>query len=82
MRIPRSRLKTSTVTRKAGHEPLVHENQKQGAKQKLVGHRVEVLADLGLLLQHSCRQAIQAIAEPGYDEEAKRGLVVRAREPQ
>ena len=58
------------------HQALVHENQEEGAEQELVGHGIQVLADLGVLLEHSRRQAIEPIAESGYDEEAKRGLVV------
>jgi hypothetical protein len=64
----------------AGHEPLVHEHQEQGAEQELVGDRIEILADLGLLLEQSCRQAIQAVAEPCYDEKAKRGAIVRLKD--
>ena len=59
------------------HELLVHEDQEQGAEQKLVGHGIEVLADLGMLLEHPCRQAVEAITESADDEEAKRGSVVR-----
>ena len=58
------------------HELLVHEDQEQGAEQKLVGHGIEVLTDLGLLLEQSGGQAIEAVTESGDDEEAKRGLVV------
>jgi hypothetical protein len=58
------------------HELLVHEHQEQGTKQKLVGHGIEVLTDLGLLLEQSGSQAIEAVTESGDDEEAKRGLIV------
>jgi hypothetical protein len=61
----------------AGHEALVHEHQEEGAEQELIGHRVEVLADLGLLLEDSGGQAIETVAESGDDEKAKRRLVVR-----
>jgi hypothetical protein len=54
----------------------VHQYQEQGAEQEFVGHRIEVLADLGLLFEHSGGQAIETIAESGYDEKAKRALVV------
>jgi hypothetical protein len=59
------------------HELLVHEDEEQRTEQKLVGHRVEVLADLGLLLEQSRGQSIETIAESGDDEKAKRSLVVR-----
>lgn len=58
------------------HQLLVHEDKEKGAEQKLVGHGIEVLADLGLLLEQSRGQAIEAITESGNDEEAERGLVM------
>jgi len=73
--MPRSRLKTRTVTRR-GTSPG-DEHQEQGAEQELVGDRIEILANLGLLLEHSCHQAIEAVAEPCYDEKAKGCAVVR-----
>lgn len=58
------------------HQPLMHEHQEQGAEQELVGHGIEILADLGMLLEHSCGQAIEAVAESGDNEETKRSLVM------
>ena len=74
--MPRSRLKTRTVTRR-GDQPLVHENQEEGAEQEFVGHGIEVLADLGLLLEQPCGQAVEAVAKPCDHEETKRSSVVR-----
>jgi hypothetical protein len=59
-----------------GHELLMHEHEEQCAEEKLVGHRIEVLTDLGLLLEQPCGQTIEAVTESGDDKEAKRGLVV------
>ena len=64
----------------AGDEPLVHEDQEQCAEQELIGDRIEILADLGVLLKQSCRQAIEAVAEPRDDEKDKRGAVVRLKD--
>jgi hypothetical protein len=59
-----------------GHQPLVHENQKKGAEQELVGDGIEVLADLGLLLKEPRGQAIEPVAEACDHEEAERSSVV------
>ena len=59
------------------HQPLVHEDQEQGAEHQLVGDGIEVLANLGMLLEDPCGEAVEAIAEAAYDKEAKRGSVVR-----
>ena len=59
-----------------GHQPLVHEDQEEGAEQKLVRDRIKVLADLGLLLEQPRGPTIEPIAESSDHEEAKRGGVV------
>jgi hypothetical protein len=61
------------------HQLLMHEDQEQGAEQELVGHGIQVLADLGLLLEQARGQAIETITESGDDKEAKRGPVVDSR---
>ena len=48
----------------------MHEDQEQSAEQELVGDGIEVLADLGLLLEQPGSQPIEAVAESGDDEEA------------
>ena len=66
-RIPRSRLKTRTVTRR-GTSCWCSEDKEKGAEQKLVGHGIEVLGELGLLLEQSRGQPIEAITESGNDD--------------
>jgi hypothetical protein len=61
----------------AGYELLMHQHQEQGAEQELVGHGVEVLANLGLLLKQPSGEAIQAVTEAGDDKKPQRGLVMR-----
>ena len=60
----------------AGYELLMHEHQEQGAEQELVGYGIEVLADLGLLLEQAGGQAIQTVTETGNNEKPQRSLVM------
>jgi hypothetical protein len=57
-------------------ELLMHEHKKERAEEELVGDRIEVLTDLGLLLEHPGSKAIQAVTKAGDDKETECCLVM------
>jgi hypothetical protein len=52
------------------------EHEKQGAQQKLVRDRVEILAKQGLLVETAREEAVKPIADSGQDEKDQSGRVV------
>ena len=52
------------------------QHQKQGAQQKFVGNRIEVLAEQRLLMKAAGEQAIEAIAETSHHKQNKRPEIV------
>src|ERR1700685_139371 len=48
------------------------EHQEHGAQQELVGDRIEILAEQGLLVEGSGEQAAEAVAEARDDENNQR----------
>ena len=49
----------------------MHEHEKERAEEQLIRNGIQVLAETGTLLQDARKQAIQAVADAGQDEESK-----------
>ena len=56
------------------------EHEKNRAEQSFVGDGIEVLAELGLLLERAGEQAVEAVAEAGEDEEDERGQIMTVKQ--
>ncbi len=54
------------------------EHQEHGAEQQLVGNRIQVLAERGLLLHQAGQQAVQPVTDAGDDEDCQRPAIVAA----
>src|SRR5262245_31043136 len=54
------------------------EHQEHGAEQKLVGNGVQILAECGLLFHQAGQQSVQAVGNPGNDEDSQGPAVVAA----
>src|SRR6266404_5315093 len=57
---------------------FVHDGKhnEQGAEQELVGNGVEILAELGVLMQLARQQPVEAIGQAGDDQDEQRPTVV------